>query len=82
MLKTLNAALYQDHVLAQTHEFKYGEISQAITKHVEFTVIHQQNSRSHDQCRKYIVIGSFYPMRNYQFHPNQICVIFICRYRP
>ena len=52
MLKTLNAALNQDHVLAQTHEFKNGEISQAITKHVEFTVIHQQNSRSHDQCRK------------------------------
>ena len=59
MLKTLNAALYRDNVLAQTYEFKYGKISQAITKHVEFTVIHQQNSRSHDQCRKYIVIGSY-----------------------
>ena len=82
MLKTLNVALDQGQVLAQTHEFKNGEIPQAITKHVEFTVIHQQNSRSHDQCRKYIVIGSYYPMRNDQFHPNQICVIFICRYRP
>ena len=81
MLKTSNAALNKDHLLAPTHEFKYGEISPAIIKHVEFTVIHQQNGRSHDQCRKYIVIGSYY-MRNRQFHPNQICVIFICRYRP
>ena len=62
MLKTFNAALfYKNHSgLAQTHEFKYVEISPAIAKHVQFTVIHQQNSRSHDQCRKYTVIGSNY----------------------
>ena len=61
MLRTFNAALYKDHLgLAQTHEFKYVEISPAIAKDVQFTVIHQQNSRSHDQCRKYIVIGSSY----------------------
>ena len=60
MLKTFNKALYKDHLgLAQTHEFKYVEISPAIAKHVQFTVIHLQNSRSHDQCRKYIVIGSY-----------------------
>ena len=61
MLKTFNAAIYKDHLgLAQTHEFKYVEISPAIARHVQFTVIHQQNSRSHDQCRKYIVNGSNY----------------------
>ena len=61
MLRTFNAALYKDHLgLAQTHEFKYVEISPAIAKHVQFTVIHQQNSRSHDQCLKYTVIGSNY----------------------
>ena len=57
MLKPFN----EDHLgLAQPHEFKYVEISPAIAKHVQFTVIHLQNSRSHDQCRKYIVIGSNY----------------------
>ena len=61
MLKTFNAALHKDHLgLDQTHEFKCVEISPTIAKHVQFTVIHQQNSRSHDQCRKYIVIGSNY----------------------
>ena len=61
MLRTFNAALYKDHLgLAQIHEFKYVEISPAIAKLVQFTVIHQQNSRSHDQCRKYTVIGSNY----------------------
>ena len=61
LLKTFKAALYEDYIgLAQTHELKYVEISPAIAKHVQFTVIHQQNSRSHDQCRKYIVIGSNY----------------------
>ena len=61
MLKTFDAALYKDHLgLAQTQELKYVEMPPTIAKHVQFTVIHQQNSRSHDQCRKYIVIGSSY----------------------
>ena len=92
MLRTFNAALYKDHLgLAQTHELKYLEISPAIAKHVQFTVIHQQNSRSHDQCRKCRVIRSNYfapknlwheQSENHKFHSNPICVIFICSYLP
>ena len=95
ILKTFNAARCKGHLgLAQNHEFKYVEISPAIAKDVQFTVIHQQNSRSHDQCRKYTVIGSNYfdpkSLRrqhcnfyeNDKFHSNPICVIVICSYLP